>query len=33
MSERQPTFSDIAHVGHIELLTPSLDASLRFLQN
>jgi catechol 2,3-dioxygenase len=31
MSERwRPAFSDIAHVGHVEILTPSIEASLRF---
>jgi catechol 2,3-dioxygenase len=31
MSEsRRPAFSDVSHVGHVELLTPAIDESLRF---
>ena len=31
MSERlRPAFSDIAHLGHVEILTPSIDVSLHF---
>ncbi len=31
MSESwRPAFSDIAHLGHVEILTPSIEASLRF---
>ena len=25
-----PRFSDSAHLGHVEILTPPIDASLRF---
>ena len=28
----QPAFGDIAHLGHIELLTPSFEASLEFFK-
>ncbi len=29
----QPAFGDIAHLGHVELLTPSFDASLAFFKD
>jgi catechol 2,3-dioxygenase len=29
----QPSFHDIAHLGHVELLTPKPDASLNFFKN
>ena len=30
MAVRAPRFGDVAHIGHIELLTPRPDASLAF---
>jgi catechol 2,3-dioxygenase len=33
LTHRSPTFHDIAHVGHVEILTPDLPRSLDFFRN